>query len=56
MKKQNFLNKLRKEGKLELVESSDEMRLSYLQKAENCFKSAKILFYYYKSNKLLLQV
>jgi len=44
MKKQNFLNKLRKEGKLDLVESSEEMKLSYLEKAENCLKSAKILF------------
>lgn len=44
MKKVNFLNKLKKEGKLELVEPSQEMKSSYLQKAENCLKSAKILF------------
>jgi len=44
MKKINFLTKLRKEGKLELVESSEEMKLSYLKKAENCLKAAKILF------------
>jgi len=44
MKKINFLNKLKKEGKLELVESSEEMKSSYLKKAEDCLKSAKILF------------
>lgn len=44
MKEINFLNKLRKEGKLELVEPSEEMKSSYLKKAEDCLKSAKILF------------
>lgn len=44
MKKANFLAKLKKEGKLELVEPSEEMKISYLQKAENCLKSAKLLF------------
>ena len=44
MKKLNFLSKLKKKGKIELVEASEEMKLSYLQKAENCLKSAKILF------------
>lgn len=44
MKRQNFLNKILEEGKLELIEPSEEMKLSYLQKAENCLKSAKILF------------
>jgi len=44
MKKANFLDKLKKEGKLELVEPSEEMKISYLQKAENCLKSAKLLF------------
>lgn len=43
MKKVNFLNKLKEEGKLELVEPSEEMNTSYLQKAENCLKAAKIL-------------
>lgn len=43
MRKSNFLNKLSKEGKLELVEPSDEITDSYLEKAENCLKSAKIL-------------
>jgi uncharacterized protein (UPF0332 family) len=33
-----------KEGKLKLVEPSDEIKESYLEKANNCLKSAKILF------------
>lgn len=44
MKESTFLKKLRKKRIIELVESSEEMKLSYLLKAENCFKSAKILF------------
>ena len=44
MKKADFLRKLRKERKLEITEPSEEMKISYLQKAENCFKSAKLLF------------
>lgn len=44
MKEINFLNKLKREGKLEIVEPSDEMKSSYLKKAEDCLKSAKILF------------
>lgn len=44
MKEINFLKKLKREEKLELVNPSEEIRLSYLAKAENCFKSAKILF------------
>ncbi len=43
MKKQSFLNKLRKEGKLELVEPSEEICSSYLKKSDNCLKSAKLL-------------
>ncbi|MCD6216079.1 MAG: HEPN domain-containing protein [Candidatus Aenigmarchaeota archaeon] len=43
MKKRNFWNVLRKKGKLELVEPSMEICNSYLAKAENCLKSAKIL-------------
>jgi len=43
MKKQDFLNKLKKEKKIELVEPSEEIKLSYLKKAEDCLKSAKIL-------------
>ena len=44
MKKTNFLNKLKREKKIELVEPSEEMKYSYLKKAEDCFESAKILF------------
>jgi len=44
MKEISFLKKLRKTGKLELVEPSDELKSSYLIKAENCLKSSKILF------------
>src|SRR3990167_10999036 len=35
---------LRFNSNFELVESSEEMKSSYLIKAENCLKSAKILF------------
>jgi uncharacterized protein (UPF0332 family) len=38
-----FLNNLSNEGKLEVVEPSDNICESYLGKADNCFKSAKIL-------------
>ena len=44
MKKADFLRKLRKERKLEIAEPSEEMKISYLQKAENCLKSARLLF------------
>ncbi len=44
MKELNFLKKLKRKRIIELVESSEEMKLSYLIKAENCLKSAKILF------------
>jgi len=44
MKKADFLRKLREERKLEIVEPSEEMKISYLQKAENCLKSANLLF------------
>src|SRR3989344_5532398 len=43
MKIQNFLNKLKEENKLELVESSVEICNSYLEKANDCLKSAKLL-------------
>jgi uncharacterized protein (UPF0332 family) len=38
-----FLIKLRSEGKLDLVEPSEEVSESYLQKSESHFESAKIL-------------
>ena len=45
----NFLNKLKRQGKLELAESSDEIKQSYLEKSESNFISAKILL---KNNRL----
>lgn len=44
MKELTFLKKLKRKGIIELIEPSEEMELSYLVKAENCLKSAKILF------------
>lgn len=44
MKEIIFLKKVRKEKKIELIEPSEEMKSSYLIKAENCLKSSKILF------------
>lgn len=43
MKEPSFLSKLKKEGKLELVEPSEEICKSYMEKADNCLKSAKLL-------------
>jgi uncharacterized protein (UPF0332 family) len=43
MKELTFLKKLKRKRIIELVESSEEMKLSYLTKSENCLKSAKIL-------------
>jgi uncharacterized protein (UPF0332 family) len=39
----NFLNKLKKEEKLELVEPSEDICNSYSEKSANCLKSAKLL-------------
>lgn len=44
MKELTFLRKLKRKRIIELVEPSEEMKSSYLTKAENCLKSAKILF------------
>lgn len=44
MKRADFLSKMKREGKIELVELSEEIKSSYLHKSENCLKSAKILF------------
>ena len=38
-----FLNKLKKEKKLELVEPSEDICDSYSEKSANCLKSAKLL-------------
>lgn len=43
MKNPGFLRKLWREGKLVVVEPSDDVKESYLAKADNCLKSAKIL-------------
>lgn len=43
MKKQSFLSKLKEEGKLELVEPSDNIAESYLQKSLNSLRAAQIL-------------
>jgi len=43
MRKPSFLSKLKREGKIYLVEPSEEICSSYLEKAENCLKSASIL-------------
>ncbi|MCD6246839.1 MAG: HEPN domain-containing protein [Candidatus Diapherotrites archaeon] len=43
MKKQGFFSKLKKEGKLTLIEPSEEISDSYLEKAKNSLASAKIL-------------
>src|SRR3989338_2015363 len=43
MKKPGFLSRLKKEGKLQLVEPSEEICKSYIEKADNCLKSAKLL-------------
>ncbi len=44
MKKLNFLDKLKDEQNLKLVESSDEISKSYLIKSENCARVAKLAF------------
>jgi len=49
MKTSSFLNKLKKEKKLELVKSSEEIKNSYLEKSESNLVSAKILL---KNNRL----
>ena len=41
--KNKFLNKLKKEEKLELVEPSEDICSSYSEKSANCLKSAKLL-------------
>lgn len=43
MKKQNFLNKLKQENKLELVEPSEEIKESYLEKSATSLKASQIL-------------
>ena len=44
MKSLNFLNKLGKEDKLEIVESSEQMSLSYEKKGVECREVANLAF------------
>lgn len=39
----DFLNKLRRESRLKIVEPSDEVKKAYLQKSESYLTSAKLL-------------
>lgn len=43
MKRNNFLNKLKKEERLELVEPSEDIQNSYSEKSSNCLESSKLL-------------
>ena len=43
MKKINFLIRLKEEGKISLIEPSDEVKESYAKKSASSLKSAKIL-------------
>ena len=42
MKKSNFLSKLKNEGRLELIEPSEEMSKAYLIKSDKCIRVAKL--------------
>ena len=44
MKNLNFLNKLKKEGKLELVEGSENVALSYEKKSAECREVANLAY------------
>lgn len=43
MKRMDFLTKLKEEGKIRIVESSEEIKKSYIEKSESNIISAKIL-------------
>ncbi|MEK6926547.1 MAG: HEPN domain-containing protein [Nanoarchaeota archaeon] len=43
MKKINFLKKVKKEGKIALIDPSEEIKQSYIEKSESNLISAKIL-------------
>jgi uncharacterized protein (UPF0332 family) len=43
MKKVSFLNKIHKEGKLEVVEPSEDIKKAYLQRSTESLSSAKVL-------------
>jgi uncharacterized protein (UPF0332 family) len=44
MKELTFLKNLKRKKIIQLVEQSEEMKSSYLIKAENCLKSSKLLY------------
>jgi len=44
MKKLNFLDKLKEDGNLKLVEPSNEISKSFLVKSENCIRVAKLAY------------
>lgn len=44
MKDLDFLNKLKKDGRLELIEATDFMSESYEKKSKDCLLGAKLLF------------
>ena len=44
MRELSFLNKLKKEESLKLVETSNEIAASYLIKSDNCIRVAKLAF------------
>ena len=44
MKKQELLIKLKAKKQIEIVESSEEISKSYLEKSNNSFKAANLLF------------
>ncbi len=43
MKRADFLKKIRRQGKIDFVEPSEEIAESYRIKSENCLKSARLL-------------
>ena len=43
MNERDFLSRLRREGKLVMTEPSENVKESYLSKADNCLRSARIL-------------
>ncbi|MCX6710969.1 MAG: HEPN domain-containing protein [Candidatus Woesearchaeota archaeon] len=44
MRKRELLSKIKSKGKIKAVEYSEDIYLSYLEKAKNCLGSAKLLF------------
>ncbi|PIU30113.1 hypothetical protein COT07_02450 [Candidatus Woesearchaeota archaeon CG07_land_8_20_14_0_80_44_23] len=44
MRKQELLSRMKSERKLIIIEPSEEIHLSYLEKSKNCFDSSKLLF------------